>query len=341
MGHGDHPGARSGARRRGARPGGRPRTVRAGAIGAGTRAARRSAGPDPGLPRRPRRARVLRRRPGRDPGRRVQRVAPPGAGAARAGFAGALLVDAGTHQVGGALEVLACGASEVVVGLETSSRPSPTSTPSSAVSARLASSSASTCGWASPILHPAMQDAAGAHPDADGPGGAGGRRAGVRSAAGARCRSGGNRWWGGSRAAGGAAPSLPATVRLLAGGGVLTRRDLERMRDAGCDGALVATALHTGRIGATAELAPARVSRGERLAVGRRLAVVLLDLDLQQRQVAVPARAQLVAHPALPGTGPASRPCCSGSGAARSRAWGRRRSARRSSPPRAGRPLPG
>src|SRR5918994_1944554 len=35
------------------------------------------------------------------------------------GFAGALLVDAGTHLPEGALEVLSCGASEVVVGLET------------------------------------------------------------------------------------------------------------------------------------------------------------------------------------------------------------------------------
>jgi uncharacterized protein related to proFAR isomerase len=29
---------------------------------------------------------------------------------------------------------------------------------------------------------------------------------------------------------------------------VLTRRDLERMRDIGCDGALVASAIHTGRL---------------------------------------------------------------------------------------------
>jgi phosphoribosylformimino-5-aminoimidazole carboxamide ribotide isomerase len=40
-------------------------------------------------------------------------------------------------------------------------------------------------------------------------------------------------------------------IRLLAGGGVLTRRDLERMRDVGCDGALVASALHTGRVSAS------------------------------------------------------------------------------------------
>jgi phosphoribosylformimino-5-aminoimidazole carboxamide ribotide isomerase len=37
-------------------------------------------------------------------------------------------------------------------------------------------------------------------------------------------------------------------VRLFAGGGVLTRKDLERMEESGCDGALVASALHVGRI---------------------------------------------------------------------------------------------
>jgi phosphoribosylformimino-5-aminoimidazole carboxamide ribotide isomerase len=43
--------------------------------------------------------------------------------------------------------------------------------------------------------------------------------------------------------------------RLLAGGGVGSRRDLDRIRDAGCDGALLATALHTGRVGAADALA--------------------------------------------------------------------------------------
>jgi phosphoribosylformimino-5-aminoimidazole carboxamide ribotide isomerase len=49
-------------------------------------------------------------------------------------------------------------------------------------------------------------------------------------------------------------------IRLLAGGGVLTRRDLEGMRDAGCDGALVASAIHNGRLSA-ADLAA--VSRSD------------------------------------------------------------------------------
>lgn len=37
-------------------------------------------------------------------------------------------------------------------------------------------------------------------------------------------------------------------VRLLAGGGVAGVEDLRRLAEAGCDGALVATALHSGRI---------------------------------------------------------------------------------------------
>jgi phosphoribosylformimino-5-aminoimidazole carboxamide ribotide isomerase len=54
-------------------------------------------------------------------------------------------------------------------------------------------------------------------------------------------------------------------VRLLAGGGVLTRKDLDRMRDAGCDGALIASAIHTGRVSAAdlAELAGPRTWSGQ------------------------------------------------------------------------------
>ena len=47
-------------------------------------------------------------------------------------------------------------------------------------------------------------------------------------------------------------------ARLLAGGGVRGIDDLERLAELGCDGALVATALHDGRIGA------AHVAAGER-----------------------------------------------------------------------------
>jgi phosphoribosylformimino-5-aminoimidazole carboxamide ribotide isomerase len=52
-----------------------------------------------------------------------------------------------------------------------------------------------------------------------------------------------------------------AGIRLLAGGGVLTRRDLERMRDAGCDGALVASAIHNGRLSVGDLAAVSRVER--------------------------------------------------------------------------------
>ncbi|HVH67376.1 MAG TPA: HisA/HisF-related TIM barrel protein [Gemmatimonadales bacterium] len=39
------------------------------------------------------------------------------------------------------------------------------------------------------------------------------------------------------------------TLELLVGGGIGSRADLERLADAGCNGALVATALHDGRLG--------------------------------------------------------------------------------------------
>ena len=52
-------------------------------------------------------------------------------------------------------------------------------------------------------------------------------------------------------------------VTLLAGGGVRGLDDLARLADAGCDGALVATALHDGRLGA-AEVAAAQRLRAAR-----------------------------------------------------------------------------
>jgi phosphoribosylformimino-5-aminoimidazole carboxamide ribotide isomerase len=44
--------------------------------------------------------------------------------------------------------------------------------------------------------------------------------------------------------------AIPRSVRLLAGGGVRGWRDLEQLAKFGCDGALVATALHDGRLSA-------------------------------------------------------------------------------------------
>ena len=49
-------------------------------------------------------------------------------------------------------------------------------------------------------------------------------------------------------------------VRLLAGGGVAGAEDLATLAEAGCDGALVATALHTGRIGQSSASASRQVA---------------------------------------------------------------------------------
>lgn len=164
------------------------------------------------------------------------------------GFAGALLVDAGTNRPGGALEVLSCGASEVVVGLETLQAFSDLAAIVDLVGpTRLVFSLDLRLG--NPVLHPAMQDASGAGPDALSLA-VQATEAGVTTLLlldlgriGTGC---------------GVDLGLLETlrrrfprVRLLAGGGVLTRRDLERMRDVGCDGALVASALHTGRVSAS------------------------------------------------------------------------------------------
>jgi phosphoribosylformimino-5-aminoimidazole carboxamide ribotide isomerase len=170
------------------------------------------------------------------------------------GFAGALLVDAGTNRPGGALEVLSCGASEVVVGLETLQAFADLDAIVEVVGpSRLVFSLDLRLG--NPVLHPAMQDASGVGPDAMS-------LAAQATAAGAATlllldlgRIG-----TGCGVDIGLLETLRRRfprVRLLAGGGVLTRRDLERMRDAGCDGALVASAIHMGRLSASdlAELA--------------------------------------------------------------------------------------
>jgi len=164
------------------------------------------------------------------------------------GFAGGLLVDAGTNTPGGALEVLSCGASEVVVGLETLHAFSDLVTIVSRVGpSRVVFSLDLRLG--NPVLHPALQDATGVVPDALSLA-AQATEAGVSTLLlldlgriGTGC---------------GVDLGLVETlrrrfpaVRLLAGGGVLTRRDLDRMRDAGCDGALIASAIHTGRVSAS------------------------------------------------------------------------------------------
>ncbi len=161
------------------------------------------------------------------------------------GFAGALLVDAGTSRPGGALEVLSSGASEVVVGLETLHAFADLAAIVEVVGpSRVVFSLDLKLG--NPILHPTMQDANGAGPDALS-------LAEQAIAAGVTTlllldigRVG-----TGCGVDLGLLESLRRRfrkIRLLAGGGVLTRKDLERMRDAGCDGALIASAIHTGRV---------------------------------------------------------------------------------------------
>ena len=164
------------------------------------------------------------------------------------GFAGALLVDAGTNRSGGALEVLSCGASEVVVGLETLQAFADLAAMVEVVGpSRLVFSLDLRLG--NPVLHPAMQDAGGSGPDA-------------LSLATQAVAAGIDtlllldlgRIGTGCGVDLGLLETLRRRfpgIRLLAGGGVLTRRDLERMRDAGCDGALVASAIHTGRVSAS------------------------------------------------------------------------------------------
>ena len=164
------------------------------------------------------------------------------------GFAGALLVDAGTSQPGGALEVLSCGASEVVVGLETLQAFADLATIVEVVGpSRLVFSLDLKLG--TPILHPALQDAGGAGPDAL-------MLAEQATSAGVttlllldlgRIGTGCGVDLGMLQALRRRFPK----IRLLAGGGVLTRRDLERMRDTGCDGALIASAIHAGRVTAS------------------------------------------------------------------------------------------
>jgi phosphoribosylformimino-5-aminoimidazole carboxamide ribotide isomerase len=164
------------------------------------------------------------------------------------GFAGALLVDAGTNHPGGALEVLSCGASEVVIGLETLEAFADLANIVQVVGpTRLVFSLDLKLGV--PILHPAMHDATGAGPDA-------------MSLAAQAIATGvttlllldlGRIGTGCGVDLGlleGLRRQFPA-IRLLAGGGVLTRVDLERMRDAGCDGALIASAIHSGRVTAS------------------------------------------------------------------------------------------
>src|SRR6476661_7111889 len=175
----------------------------------------------------------------------VQRVMLRELAQLETGFAGAIMVDAGAHTPESAFEVLATGASQVVIGLETLRAFSDLRSIVRVVGeGRVVFSLDLRMG--SPIVHPAMQDAEGALPDALSLA-AQATDTGVSSLVVldlARIGTGCGTDLGLIEALRKRFPE----VRLMAGGGVLARRDLDRMRDAGCDGALVASAIHAGTI---------------------------------------------------------------------------------------------
>jgi len=161
------------------------------------------------------------------------------------GFAGPIMVDAGAHTPASSFEVLACGASQVVIGLETLRAFTDLVEIARVVGGdRVIFSLDLRMG--SPILHPAMHDVAAAQPDALSLA-AQALEAGVSGLVLLDLARIGTGCGADLGLIEGVRKRFP-TVRLLAGGGVLARRDLDRMRDAGCDGALVASAIHSGNI---------------------------------------------------------------------------------------------
>jgi phosphoribosylformimino-5-aminoimidazole carboxamide ribotide isomerase len=165
---------------------------------------------------------------------------------ARAGAPCGLLVDAGVGDAAAALEVLALGAGRVIVGLETLRSFDDLASIVVAAPEHVVFSLDLRLGR--PMRHPANRDRGGAGPGALS-------LAGRAVAAGVktllvidvgRVGTGGGVDLGLVETLRRAFPS----VRLLAGGGVSGREDLDRIRDTGCDGVLVATAFHSGRLGA-------------------------------------------------------------------------------------------
>jgi phosphoribosylformimino-5-aminoimidazole carboxamide ribotide isomerase len=163
------------------------------------------------------------------------------------GFSGELLVDAAASGADGALEILSCGASDAVVGMETLR-----SFADLRDIVRVAGVNRVVFGLdlrlGAPVISPLLDDAVGPHPDALGL-----ADQAVESGVGSILVLDLARIGSGCGVDLGLVDALRRRhrhVRLLAGGGVLTRKDLERMEEAGCDGALVASAIHAGRIGA-------------------------------------------------------------------------------------------
>jgi phosphoribosylformimino-5-aminoimidazole carboxamide ribotide isomerase len=164
------------------------------------------------------------------------------------GLTGPLLVDAGTRSPDGALELLSLGVSEVVVGLETLRAFADLAAVLDSVGPhRVVFSLDLRMGH--PIFHPDV-------------GHAGDLAADALSLASQAIESGATsllvldlgRVGTGRGVDLGLFERLRRRlpgIRLLAGGGVRSRQDLDRMRDAGCDGALVASALHDGSVSAS------------------------------------------------------------------------------------------
>jgi phosphoribosylformimino-5-aminoimidazole carboxamide ribotide isomerase len=167
---------------------------------------------------------------------------------ARAGASCGLLVDAGISDAGDAREVRNLGADRVIVGLETLRTFDDLASVVSAVTPERVAFSLD-LRHGRPMLHPAHRDAGEAGTSAvslaDRAVAAGVRTLLVLDVG--RVGTGGGVNLDLLEALRRRFPS----VRLLAGGGVGGRRDLDRIRDAGCDGVLVAAAIHAGRIGAT------------------------------------------------------------------------------------------
>jgi phosphoribosylformimino-5-aminoimidazole carboxamide ribotide isomerase len=164
------------------------------------------------------------------------------------GLAGSLLVDAGTHSSDGALELLSLGASEVVMGLETLRAFADLAAVLDSVGAhRIVFSLDLRLGH--PIVHADV-------------GHAGDSAADALSLATQAVETGATRLVVLDLARVGTGRGVDLALleelrrrfpglRLLAGGGVRSGADLDRMRNAGCDGALVASALHDGSVTAT------------------------------------------------------------------------------------------
>jgi phosphoribosylformimino-5-aminoimidazole carboxamide ribotide isomerase len=170
------------------------------------------------------------------------------------GMTGTLLVDAGISQPEAAQELLACGAHSVVVGLETLPNLEALDAIVRAVGPERTVFSLDLRGGR-PVLHPALQKLV-ADPDpftvAAAAVEAGAACLLVLDLARVGCRGGVDLEL--LRAVRDRFPH----VRLLAGGGVRAARDLDLMLDAGCDGALVASAIHAGEITAVDVVALAK-----------------------------------------------------------------------------------